>query len=89
MTLGGGWLKINPSAKFLCGPSTIPTKAWGDVDIEIKRPRGSRLVRISNAAFCEDHVCNLALMWWHRLLSTPQKEQYLAQFPATHLVCPK
>ncbi|KAM4060866.1 GAG-pre-integrase domain-containing protein [Hirsutella rhossiliensis] len=64
--------RATPGDFLWAGESKVPIQGYGDVDVEVEDPRGPRLLRLTDAAYCENFACNLISykhlkrqgVWW-------------------------
>ncbi|KAM4058338.1 GAG-pre-integrase domain-containing protein [Hirsutella rhossiliensis] len=64
--------RATPGDFLWAGESKVPIQGYGDVDVEVEGPRGPRLLRLTDAAYCENFACNLISykhlkrqgVWW-------------------------
>ena len=63
------------------GEQQVPILGYGEIDIKVNGPRGPRLLRLYDVAYCENFACNLVSLrilrrqgyWW----DNRQKQTYL------------
>ncbi|XP_044723699.1 integrase core domain-containing protein [Hirsutella rhossiliensis] len=64
--------RATPGDFLWAGESKVPIQGYGDVDVEVEGPQGPRLLRLTDAAYCESFACNLISykhlkrqgVWW-------------------------
>lgn len=49
----------NPGDFVWAGDSTIPIEGYGDLDVKVKGPKGSRILTLTDVAFCPTFACSL------------------------------
>ena len=62
----------DPGDFVWAGEHKVPIQGYGNLDIEVQGPKGKRILRLYDVAFCEDFTCNLVSLrqlhkrglWW-------------------------